>query len=407
VNQNKILLFLLIIFLTTWLLPLFKEIPLTPSAEFYILIIPIVLFVSNNVNFFKRIFLPLYFLLFLEIGFFFTNFYGETVSMRGFRPITYLCLMALTPSLMFYTTIKKLNSKQFEFLIKFIFTLLVVTLITSVIAIKLFPNIARELSSASTDSNIRSFFAWFNVASYDLLFNYSLISSVFLYRFMNDRRFLDVFVLVLIILLIVYAQIFAAFLSLILNLITTFLIIKFKINNTKKYFILIFIVFISFVSGKSFFNFLSQVVIDNFEELDQVSMKINEINDFLINKESSEGTNLEDYEQRRFESWAQFKSSPVFGGNISTGHHFWIDNLAKFGLIGTIPFILYFFLFTKNLGAMVKGDLLKVVFLNSIVIFILIGFVKNIVMIMPSTVFFILPLFIIYFDRNEHSNKFR
>jgi len=46
--------------------------------------------------------------------------------------------------------------------------------------------------------------------------------------------------------------------------------------------------------------------------------------------------------------WESFISNPIYGGKYSNGHLFWMNKLAVFGLLGTIPFLLIIYKHIKN-----------------------------------------------------------
>ena len=100
------------------------------------------------------------------------------------------------------------------------------------------------------------------------------------------------------------------------------------------------------------------------------------------------------------ESLKEFSESPFIGGGNSGGHHFWLDNLAKFGYLGTIPFILSFFYVFKIVKNQLVNPYLKVLYFHFTIIFILIGINKNIILTMPATIFFIIPFMLKYIDKN-------
>ena len=107
----------------------------------------------------------------------------------------------------------------------------------------------------------------------------------------------------------------------------------------------------------------------------------------------------------RFEtSLNAFYNSPILGGNPSGGHHFWIDNLAEHGLIGTLPWLLVLIVFYKYIST-VCNKFETLLILNTIIMFVIIGLTKNIlIQSMPMYLFFIAPIVILYF-RNKKIKK--
>ena len=137
-----------------------------------------------------------------------------------------------------------------------------------------------------------------------------------------------------------------------------------------------------------------------FEGFSQVSQKIGELNQLLSYNDLDVQSNLGAYEIKKMESLKEFSKSPFFGGGISGGHHFWYDNLAKFGSFGTLLFILSFFYVFKIVKNQFVNSYLKVLYFHFAIIFILIGITKNIILTMPVTIFFIIPFLLKYIDKN-------
>jgi hypothetical protein len=144
-----------------------------------------------------------------------------------------------------------------------------------------------------------------------------------------------------------------------------------------------------------------------FEGLEQFNIKISEVNSLLMGDEVEEKSNIGGYEMRREESLNQFYESPYIGGNISSGHHFWIDNLAKFGILGSIPFFFIFFYFFNFVKKQLVNPYLKIVYFHLIIVFMLIGVNKNITLIMPVTILFIVPFMLKQIDKKwQKTNKY-
>jgi len=142
--------------------------------------------------------------------------------------------------------------------------------------------------------------------------------------------------------------------------------------------------------------------------LEMVAIKFKEVALYL---ESGNKINVDDnvnmygYEIRRELSKNSFFESPITGGGESGGHHFWLDLLAEHGIFGFFPWVLLFVLFfnsTKKIFPISE----RVLILNSMLIFIMIGLNKNILIFsMPVAIFFVLPLFLLVFG--EKNKKFR
>jgi hypothetical protein len=315
--------------------------------------------------------------------------------------------MAFVPISIFIYAVDKFDESQNKRIFNLIVACLTLTLFSTQTALLVFPNIGRDLSSGSFDEDLRRTFSVYNIGSYNLLFNYAVIAPIFLLIFKTDKKVFFILIFVLSVLVIVYAQIFSAFLLLIINLVVFFLLKKFKIKTLKSYFLLIFsLVIVAFLFLQSIALVLS-LVGNYFEGLEQFNIKINEVNSLLTGGGVDENYNIASYEMRREESLNQFYESPFIGGNISTGHHFWIDNLAKFGILGSIPFFFIFFYFFNFVKKQLVNPYLKIVYFHLIIVFMLIGVNKNITLIMPFTILFIVPFMLKQIDKKwQKTNKY-
>jgi hypothetical protein len=91
-----------------------------------------------------------------------------------------------------------------------------------------------------------------------------------------------------------------------------------------------------------------------------------------------------------------FIESPLFGGGESLAHNWWFDRLSLFGLSGVIP---WFLILWNEIRSNLKKlqDSSKIYYLISIILFILMGLIKNmgqqLVMIF---VFFLIPLTLMF-----------
>jgi hypothetical protein len=398
---------LLSLFLVTWLLPVFKQIPRVPGEPFYYIIFPLVFIFVYPQIFRNNLFIFLSTLVGFHFFYTVTGIYDESRELSGFRSIYGLFEMAFVPISIFIYAVDKFDERQNKRIFNLIVACLILTLFSTQTALLIFPNIARSLSSASFDEDLRSTFSNYNIASYNLLFNYVVIAPIFLLISKTDKKVFFISIFVLLVVVIVYSQLFSSFLLLIINLVVFFLLKKFKIKTIKSYFLFIFfLVIAAFLSLQSIALVLSFVG-NYFEGLEQFNIKISEVNSVLTGGKVDQNYNIASYEMRREESLNQFYESPFIGGNISTGHHFWIDNLAKFGILGSMPFFFIFFYFFNFVKKQLVNPYLKIVYFHLIIVFMLIGINKNITLIMPFTILFIVPFMLKQIDKKwQKTNKY-
>jgi hypothetical protein len=408
-SSSSIYVFLLLsLFLVTWLLPAFKQIPRVPGEGFYYIIFPIAF-----IFFYPKIFTTTFFKILsilLVFHFFYTvtGIYDESRQFNGFRSIYGLFEMAFIPISIFIYAIDEFNEVQNKRIFNLIVFCLTLTLLSTQTALLFFPTIARSLSSSSFDEDLRRNFSVYNIASYTLLFNYAVIAPIFLLiSKTTDKKVFFISISALLVIVIVYAQLFSAFLILALNLIVFFLLKKFKIETIKSYFLLIFsLAIVAFLFLQSI-GLVFSYVGNYFDGLEQFNLKISEVSSILMGGEVEEKSNIGGYEMRREKTFEQFYESPYVGGNISSGHHFWIDNLAKFGILGSIPFFFIFFYFFNFVKKQLVNPYLKIVYFHLIIVFMLIGVNKNITLIMPLTILFIVPFMLKQIDKKwQKTNKY-
>jgi hypothetical protein len=79
-------------------------------------------------------------------------------------------------------------------------------------------------------------------------------------------------------------------------------------------------------------------------------------------------------------SWKMFFSSPIIGNLDSKqagGHAYFVDRLAYFGLVGTIPFCMFLYFRIKNSLTIINNKI-RLHYLLGVAFFVALGFLKNI-----------------------------
>lgn len=398
IKANKVFLCVIILFLITLLFPVFKQIPKLPGEGFYYILIPVLFFLIYPQIFKTSIFKFLSILLIFHLFYFLAGIYPK--NQLGYRSIYSLFEMVFIPVSLYIYSTKKLNDIENKNIFNVIIILMTLTLISTQLALLIFPNIARDLSSKSFDIDQRRLFSMYNISSYGLLFNYALLAPVFLIIAKIKKRVLFLLVFLLTATVLFYAQLFGALLIFVINLFGFLVIRQFKIKTIKLYILMLCsTTIVSFLFIQTIALILTYIA-SYFEGFSQISIKINELIQLLIYNDFNVESNLSAYEIKKMQSLNEFSKSPFFGGGISGGHHFWYDNLAKFGYLGTLPFILSFFYVFKIVKNQFANPYLKVLYFHFTIIFILIGITKNIILTMPVTIFFIIPFLLKYIDKN-------
>ena len=86
--------------------------------------------------------------------------------------------------------------------------------------------------------------------------------------------------------------------------------------------------------------------------------------------------------------WKSFISNPIFGGKYTNIHLYWMNKLAVYGLLGTIPFLIFIYNSIKN-NLKYYDKEFTFYYLLSIFSIIALGFMKALVGIELWYVFFI------------------
>jgi hypothetical protein len=149
-----------------------------------------------------------------------------------------------------------------------------------------------------------------------------------------DRKILILFTLVLFFTLI-RMQIFA-------NILISVVIIALSLSGSKK--IIKSVILIALLSGiiilipKQFYIDTLIYIGSWFDPNSDVYYKFNDMANFLTIGGGFEGTGTGQRASRYPLLWESFISNPISGGKYFNGHLHWMNKLAVFGLLGTLPF---------------------------------------------------------------------
>ena len=92
------------------------------------------------------------------------------------------------------------------------------------------------------------------------------------------------------------------------------------------------------------------------------------------------------------QSWDGFLTNPFLGGGDNSGHAFWLDHLASFGMLGMLPWILIFGVQIKIMKRALDNDYFRY-YLLSIVMIMLFGCMKSAAVSAQTmlVIFFLIP----------------
>jgi len=290
------------------------------------------------------------------------------------------------------------NSKDIVFFYRTIVFALIVTSITTLVGNFLIPGATRSTVGGSDIPGLALSYYRLNIAGYNFLFLLALVSPIVLYHYIKTRRSFWLFIYFLFTTTVFFCQVTAA--TLIYGVSSSIAVLA-AFTGQRLNYKLIFstVVFLGLVYGKLLLvpvlYYASDITAD---QLEGTSGKLYEVASYLENDGEileKKDSNIYAYKIRYELSEGNFLASPWIGGGKRGGHHFWIDNLAEHGILGTMPWIFVFVFFYRSTKPFFSKAKQILVF-NSLVIFILIGTNKNILIYsMPVHLFFIVPLFLI------------
>ncbi|GAB6147246.1 hypothetical protein JCM12294_46920 [Desulfocicer niacini] len=290
-----------------------------------------------------------------------------------------------------------------------IFTLffIIITSLTSIIGIYIYPMAARDGSSYRIfliSPGLRNYYRSIGIGDYNFFTPLSLIFPVMIYSFKkkwNKNSFRIKVLLGLMVLLFMYAIVQAKFtMALLVSFIL--LIVSINLSRMQNYrlsgallFILpLFLLLLSLTPITYFtdalFNFSGLFKDTILEEriIDLALTLKNPVIDYQENA-SHAGQRL----GRIPLLWNSFLKNPIFGTGFLTSHAFWFDRLSMLGLVGIMPWVLIFINQIKYTLKNLNQDI-KPYYVLSIFTFIMIGMVNHVVSFQIfAVIFFLVPSF--------------
>lgn len=287
-------------------------------------------------------------------------------------------LLNVAPLLMCFVFIdfffRAQNANKIKALLFLAFMIIIVRSITAINAEIMIPNIARN-SATGIYADIPEF-NLIGAGSYQFINGLSFLILPLLYTIRNNARFLLKIFLILVAAFSLAAIVYTAWGT---ALVVYILLFTIALSPRKqKYipicgFIICAMLLIS-ITSRDIFKLTEAF----FENNATIYDKIVDIRESLIYGKAS--GQVEGRQALYLQSIDVFISNPLFG-DIDLrigGHAFWIDHLASFGIIGTIPLITAYFLVLRKSSELLPNEYRTYHYLNGI-IFFLFGCLKNIV----------------------------
>ncbi len=391
-----------LIYFSLHLFPIVKSLQYVPNEK---LIIPVWLFFlvlfKYKVLFNKEFYILLIFLFVHVLYLAINNYYLLDPRTSETQADIFLALFFC---ISFFLFLKTENNERFNTLMFWIFTIsIVVTGGATIIATLKNPLAVRSMIGTQDYENVRALLSQ-NVGGYSFQYMVALISPLFCYAVKQTKNLMWYVPFLIGTLSVLFSQVFGIIIVHILNAFSVYFILNTK--NLKKYLSRIALLAIILSYSKKAIALLLIWIAEILNSFEQTHMKLLELGNSIMDDGMIDtNTGYTEIYASRFEtSLNAFYDSPILGGNPSGGHHFWIDNLAEHGLIGTLPWLLVLIVFYKYIST-VCNKLETLLILNTIIMFVIIGLTKNIlIQSMPMYLFFIAPIVILYF-RNKKIKK--
>ncbi|HAF30084.1 MAG TPA: hypothetical protein DCG75_13670 [Bacteroidales bacterium] len=278
--------------------------------------------------------------------------------------------------------------RRLALLSKWTFVFIIITLITTNIALYLDPNLVREAARTGMFSDYQE-----NIYKYTGAMGYGYIQAVILlipilvYHIKRKKRMVfspKVLIAILILILIteIRAQVFA-------NVLVTALITILSVLGSKKRrvsFVTISLVGILFtVIPNTFYSNLFYSLSSNFNTESEMYYKLTDFAKFIENPDLDTSTGAGGRAERYPLLLGALQANPIFGHasgtsslNIDLGAHlYWMNRLALWGIPGFLFFLFVLFKIFKSIGSLFD-DGYRFYYFLSVVAFIIMGLSKAI-----------------------------
>lgn len=393
----RILLGLIII---SFFLPPFVALPLTPQASYYFpfwVTLALISYpqIALNTGFIASFSFIVLHIIYVIFGLYQNN---EHSLYTNFWPL------AFSFSVLEYFKLSG-DRSGFKILFKLTIVLILITSISSIISLSLYPYASRSMAGnlASTGQfDLIVFYMYIGIGNYYFFHNLAFCVPIIMillldYRFYNVKRWKILLMLTLNLTAVVSGGFSSAFGIFFIGLIFSLFLNRMK--TIISYFLLILSIYATFSIIAPFASPILYTIA-NVLDSEIISPRLRNVGANLDgsskNLDDKELIYTESYEKQLDISLKAFQDNPLTGSGIQGGHHFWADILGKFGLIGFIPwFFILFYLFRTRTGWF-SGNM-RIVWIHILSTFIFIGFFKPIGLEeMFSFVVIFLPGFLIY-----------
>jgi len=289
-----------------------------------------------------------------------------------------ISILTAISMLTYFISVK--DYKGLSIVIKFAIICSVITVITSIIGLATYPMAARELAGVLARDNMEELIIYYKkigIGGYGFFASLIFLIPVFIAEIKlrsNSNSYRLFFIILLI--LFFYGLIEAKYIANILIASIAILISGFGFENlNKSIFGLLIGIIIFFAIPLDIYSeillYFSHMLSGSF-----LNERIKDLSFFL--SFSSHNTEIGLRADRVPMLLEAFSNSPIWGGTDGNGHLHWLNKLAQFGLVGTLPLIYILFLqFRINLNKM--HSYYRFYFFVSICSFFILGLIKSLI----------------------------
>ncbi len=259
----------------------------------------------------------------------------------------YGSLLELIPLLLGYYIMKDtgFNSKVFSVII---FIACVLTLITTVIGLNVYPDASRYLATVSDASEGQNvLYEWINIGGYSFVYTIVLLYPILILYYKRGKiKLLPTIILSLAMLILLLNSTYTiALLLFIISSLLFFMKRDFKAKDLAIFLIFAVLLYIVFSSFMSDFLYWLGDIVDNKE----ITPRLQALAGGREGLESSDDNRLELY----LLSLNTFLDNPLFGtlfeGGVGIGgHSFVLDYLAQFGILGLVLLVAMYYIIYRN-----------------------------------------------------------
>jgi hypothetical protein len=290
-----------------------------------------------------------------------------------------------------------------------------ITAITTIIGLFYFPDASRALAgllSVQKDINTIRFYLFLGIGSYDFAVINSFLCMIFSYWLLNPGKSpIPRFVLLICLPILFFAVIVQGFTGALIICLFGMVAVHLNFLWSSSIYIRIFVlfVFVGLFQLQSLFAPVFYGLANQFSENENIGVRFENIalkldgvlqsNEFV---ESDEFLDTKDiflggYEIRARRSWNSFLSNPLKGGGDAGGHHFFLDYLGRYGLLGALSVFLVFYSSYKNASNKILSRNNKGLYSILFLIFLVLGLIKTYMLLQFFIlIFFVIPLMLNY-----------